>query len=85
MVHTTAVSDYKWKKVRDGSSWAEKQIDRIPKDQRGGLKYEQLLGRLVAYLRSGMNKEIADDRVHTRFTTLIDYRWNKLATTSFLE
>eukprot|EP01043_Picozoa_sp_COSAG02_P065631 COSAG02_NODE_9962_length_2063_cov_10.244681_1_plen_601_part_01 len=28
----------KWKQVRDGSSWAEKQIDRIPKDQRGGLK-----------------------------------------------
>jgi hypothetical protein len=45
--------------VRDGSSDAEQVIDSIPEDQRGGKSYEPLLGRLVQYLRSGMELEDA--------------------------
>ena len=41
------------KGVRDGSSDAEQIIDSIPEDQWGGKSCEQLLGRLVQYLRNG--------------------------------
>ena len=51
------------KGVRDGSSRAERVIDEIPAAQRGGLGYEQLLGRLVQYLRSGMELEDATARL----------------------
>ena len=51
------------KGVRDGSSDAEQVIDSIPEDQRGGKSYEQLLGRLVQYLRSGMDLEDATARL----------------------
>ena len=42
---------------------AEQVIDSIPEDQRGGKSYEQLLGRLVQYLRSGMELEDATARL----------------------
>ena len=51
------------KGVRDGSSDAEQVIDSIPEDQRNGKSYEQLLGRLVQYLRSGMDLEDATARL----------------------
>ena len=51
------------KGVRDGSSRAERVIDEIPAAQRGGLGYEQLLGRLVQYLRSGMELDDATARL----------------------
>jgi hypothetical protein len=51
------------KGVRDGSSQAERVIDEIPAAQRGGLGYEQLLGRLVQYLRSGMELDDATARL----------------------
>ena len=50
-------------KVRDGSSWAEKIVDAIPGDERAGLRYEQVLQRLVSYLRQGMPKEKAKQRL----------------------
>ena len=49
--------------MRDGSSQAERVIDEIPVAQRGGLGYEQLLGRLVQYLRSGMELDDATARL----------------------
>ena len=51
------------KGVRDGSSDAEQVIDSIPEDQRDGKSYEQLLGRLVQYLRSGMELDDATARL----------------------
>ena len=51
------------KGVRDGSSDAEQIIDSIPEDQRNGKSYEQLLGRLVQYLRSGMELDDATARL----------------------
>ena len=51
------------KGVRDGSSDAEQIIDSIPEDQRSGKSYEQLLGRLVQYLRSGMELDDATARL----------------------
>ena len=59
----------KWIPIRDGSSWAEKRISAIPKDMRGGLGYETLLGRLVQYLRSGQSKKDALKRLYQSLDT----------------
>jgi hypothetical protein len=59
----------KWIPIRDGSSWAEKRISAIPKDRRGGLGYETLLGRLVQYLRSGQSKVQALKRLYDSLDT----------------
>jgi hypothetical protein len=50
--------------VRDGSSDAEQVIDSIPEGQRGGKSYEPLLGRLLQYLRNGMELEDATSQLH---------------------
>ena len=42
--------------VRDGSTWVEKEIDKIPAEEYKGLRREQVLRRLEAYLKSGMSK-----------------------------
>ena len=58
--------------VRDGSSDAEQVINSIPEDQRGGKSYEPLLGRLVQYLRGGMELEtvVGHDSCRRRGRTL---------------
>ena len=42
--------------VRDGSTWVEREIDKLPKGSYQGLRREQVLRRLEAYLKSGMSK-----------------------------
>ena len=48
---------------RTGETWAEEQIEAIPVGERKGKTYEQLLGRLVQYLRSGQDQDAALDRL----------------------
>ena len=42
--------------MRDGSTWVEKEIDKIPAEEYKGLRREQVLRRLEAYLKSNMSK-----------------------------
>ena len=48
---------------RDGSSWAEKEIAKIPKQEYVGLRTEQILRRLIEYLSQGMSKKDALERL----------------------
>eukprot|EP01043_Picozoa_sp_COSAG02_P011351 COSAG02_NODE_417_length_22746_cov_9.074172_2_plen_195_part_00 len=48
---------------RTGETWAEEQIEAIPVGERKGKSYEQLLGRLTQYLRSGQEQDAALDRL----------------------
>ena len=45
--------------VRDGTTWAEKEVARIPQTRYGALRYEQVLRRLEQYMKQGMNKRDA--------------------------
>ena len=42
--------------VRDGSTFAEREIDKLPEGSYTGLRREQVLRRLEAYLKSNMSK-----------------------------
>ena len=42
--------------VRDGSTWVEREIDKLPEGSYKGLRREQVLRRLEAYLKQGMSK-----------------------------
>ena len=45
--------------VRDGSTWVEREIDKIPEASYKGLRREQVLRRLEAYLKQGQSKRDA--------------------------
>jgi hypothetical protein len=49
--------------VRDGTTWVEKEVARIPRARYGDLRYEQVLRRLEQYTKQGMNKTIALERL----------------------
>ncbi len=49
--------------VRDGSTWVEQEIDKIPQESYRGLRREQVLRRLEAYLKQGMKKSDAIARL----------------------
>ena len=42
--------------VRDGSTWVEREIDKIPAEEYKGLRREQVLWRLEQYLKQGSSK-----------------------------
>ncbi len=42
--------------VRDGSTWVEREVDKIPEAEFKGLRREQVLRRLEAYLKQGMGQ-----------------------------
>jgi hypothetical protein len=49
--------------VRDGTTWAEKEVARIPRTRYGALRYEQVLRRLEQYMKQGMSKRDALERL----------------------
>ena len=54
--------------MRDGSTWVEKEIDKLPEGSYRGLRREQVLRRLEQYMKQGMNKRDA----LTRLTQSLD-------------
>ena len=42
--------------VRDGSTWVEREVDKLPEGSYEGLRREQVLRRLEAYLKQGMSQ-----------------------------
>jgi hypothetical protein len=42
--------------VRDGSTWVEREVDKMPEASYKGLRREQVLWRLEQYLKQGLNK-----------------------------
>jgi hypothetical protein len=42
--------------VRDGSTWVEKEIDKLQEGSYKGLRREQVLRRLEQYLKQGLSK-----------------------------
>ena len=42
--------------VRDGSTWVEKEIDKLPEGSYKGLRREQVIRRLEQYLKQAMSK-----------------------------
>ena len=49
--------------MRDGTTWAEKEVTKIPRARYGDLRYEQVLRRLEQYMKQGMNKRDALERL----------------------
>ena len=42
--------------MRDGSTWVEGEVDKLPEGSYKGLRREQVLWRLEQYLKQGMSK-----------------------------
>ena len=42
--------------MRDGSTWVEREVDKIPEADYKGLRREQVLRRLEAYVKQGMSQ-----------------------------
>ena len=42
--------------VRDGSTWVEREVDKLPEGSHEGLRREQVIRRLEAYLKQGMSQ-----------------------------
>jgi hypothetical protein len=42
--------------VRDGSTWVEREVDKLPEGSYKGLRREQVMRRLEAYLKQGMGQ-----------------------------
>ena len=51
---------------RDGDTWAEEQIDLLPAGSYDGLRREQVLRRLVQYLKQGAPARARLDREATQ-------------------
>ena len=49
--------------MRDGTTWAEKEVTKIPRARYGDLRYEQVLRRLEQYMKQGMSKRNALKRL----------------------
>ena len=49
--------------VRDGSTWAEREVERLPVASYGKLRREQVLRRLEQYMKQGMKKANALTRL----------------------
>ena len=49
--------------VRDSTTWAEREVAKIPRARYGDLRYEQVLRRLEQYMKQGMNKRDALERL----------------------
>ena len=49
--------------VRDGSTWAEREIDKLPEGSYKGLRREQVLRRLEQFLKQGLSKRDALTRL----------------------
>ena len=49
--------------VRDGSTWVEREIDKLPENSYKGLRREQVLRRLEQYLKQGLSKPDALKRL----------------------
>ena len=49
--------------VRDGSTWAEREVEKLPAASYGKLRREQVLRRLEQYMKQGMNKANALTRL----------------------
>ena len=49
--------------VRDGSTWAEREIDKLPEGSYKGLRREQVLRRLEQFLKQGLSKQDALTRL----------------------
>ena len=52
--------------LRDGDTWAEEQIDLLPAGSYDGLRREQVLRRLVQYLKQGAPARARLDREATQ-------------------
>ena len=49
--------------MRDGSTFAERQIDTLPEGSYKGLRREQVLRRLEQFLKQGLSKQDALTRL----------------------
>jgi hypothetical protein len=49
--------------VRDGSTWVEKEIDKLPEGSYRGLRREQVLRRLEQYMKQSLSKRDALTRL----------------------
>jgi hypothetical protein len=49
--------------VRDGSTWAEREIDKLPEGSYKGLRREQVLRRLEQYMKQGLSTKDALTRL----------------------
>ena len=45
--------------VRDGSTWVEREVDKLPESSYTGLRREQVIRRLEQYLKQGQSKRDA--------------------------
>eukprot|EP01043_Picozoa_sp_COSAG02_P034216 COSAG02_NODE_2381_length_8995_cov_3.430980_9_plen_179_part_00 len=49
--------------VRDGTTFVEQEIDKIPAEEYKGMRREQVVRRLEAYLKAGMSKPDSIERL----------------------
>ena len=49
--------------MRDGTTWAEKEVTKIPRARYGDLRYEQVLRRLEQYMKQSLSKRDALTRL----------------------
>ena len=67
--------------VRDGTTWVEREVDKIPKADYEGLRREQVIRRLEAYIKQGMKQPDAlpaiakNSSARTRLQALLGVWW----------